>query len=60
MTTGYKVATLIVMLLFGGVLFASYYGWGVSSDASIRAQQSVRGGSIHGRRFVGGGPGFGK
>jgi len=55
----YKITTLMVLALFGFTCAASYYGWGVTSDAAARAR-SVRQGSLGGRTFVGGGPGFGK
>ena len=60
MSLGYKIATVLVLALFGVVLAASYLGWGVASDASLRAKRGVRQGSLHGRRYMGGGPGFGK
>jgi hypothetical protein len=59
MLTGYKIAALLLVLLLGVVFVASYLGWGVASDASVRAK-SVRQGSLHGRRVFGGGPGYGK
>jgi hypothetical protein len=55
----YKIASLLVLVILGATWMASYYGWGVPSEAAARAR-SVRQGSIHGRTFVGGGPGFGK
>ena len=59
MSWGYRIATLLVFGLLAVTFFASYFGWGVPSDASARAA-SVRQGGIHGRRYIGGGPGFGK
>jgi hypothetical protein len=59
LTTGYKIASAVVVLLLAWAWFASYYGWGLASDASVKAR-NVRQGSIHGRRMMGGGPGFGK
>ncbi len=59
MHPGYRIASVLVVIL-GMVSFAaSYWGWGLSDDASIRAQ-SVRQGSLRGRSYYGGGPGFGK
>lgn len=60
MSLGYKIASFLVLTLFGVVLAASYLGWGIPSDASVRAKRGVRQGSLHGRRHLGGGPGFGK
>jgi hypothetical protein len=61
MTPGYRWATGLVIGLFLLVALASYYGWGVTSDAQAMAQaQSVRTGGIHSRHYYGGGPGFGK
>jgi hypothetical protein len=48
----------MVALLVAAVA-AAYFGWGLPSDASARGR-SVRQGSIHGRHYRGGGPGFGK
>ena len=59
MTTGYRVASVLMVVLLGTTLAASYYGWGLPSDASARAR-NVRQGSAGGRRFLGGGPGYGK
>ena len=61
MSLGYKVATGLVMLLFGWVAYSAYTGAGLTSDAEVMARnRSVRGGSLHNRHFYGGGPGFGK
>ena len=48
-----------MLVLTGLALAASYFGWGLPTDASIRAR-SVRQGSLRGRSFYGGGPSFGK
>lgn len=56
MLTGYRWATGIVVALFLLTLTASYYGWGLSSDAEAMARaRSVRTGSLHTRTFFGGG-----
>jgi hypothetical protein len=55
----YDVAAVFMVLLTVFTFAASYLGWGLTSDAEARAR-NVRQGSIHGRRFLGGGPGFGK
>jgi len=48
------------MVVLAGLTFAgSYLGWGLEDDASVRAK-SVRQGSLRGRHYFGGGPGFGK
>ena len=63
MTAGYRWASALAIALYFVAAAASYYGWGLSSDASALAQargRSVRGGSLHHRSFFGGGPGFGK
>ena len=61
MSFGYKVASGMVLVLFGWVVYASYSGAGLTSDAEAMARsRSVRGGSLHGRQYFGGGPGFGK
>jgi hypothetical protein len=59
MLPGYRIASGMMVGLLGLSLAASYFGWGLSSDASARAR-SVREGSIHGRHYRGGGPGWGK
>ena len=59
MLTGYKIASGLVLALLFLTLTASYYGWGLSDDASARAR-NVRQGSLRSRAFHGGGPGFGK
>jgi hypothetical protein len=61
MTLGYWIASgvLLIGLLLVGM--ASYYGWGLTSDAKAKAQaRSVRTGSLHTRHYYGGGPGYGK
>ena len=51
----------IMLGLFLVVVAASYYGWGLTSDAQARTQaRSVRQGSLHQRRYYGGGSSFGK
>lgn len=61
MTRGYRLATGVVIGIFVLVWCASYYGWGITSDAQALAQaRSARGGSLHVRSYYGGGPGFGK
>jgi hypothetical protein len=61
MTLSYWIASgvlLIALLLVG---LASYFGWGLTSDARAMAMaRSVRGGSLHTRQYYGGGPGYGK
>jgi hypothetical protein len=57
--TGYKIACAVLVALFLAALAGSYYGWGLPSDASLRAN-SVRQGSLRGRHYYGGGPSFGK
>jgi len=59
MTLPYRLATVLVLALLGTSYAASYYGWGLPDDAVLRAR-SVREGSVRGRHFYGGGPGFGK
>ncbi|MCC6443822.1 MAG: hypothetical protein IT210_10255 [Armatimonadetes bacterium] len=61
MTSGYWVATWILVLLFISLLLAAYFGLGLPSDTQAMAQtRSVRTGSLHTRSYFGGGPGFGK
>jgi hypothetical protein len=61
MTAGYKFAAGIVIGLFVLVALASFYGWGLASDAQALAQaKSMRSGGIGSRSYYGGGPGFGK
>ena len=63
MKAGYSVASLAMTALFFVAVVASRQGWGLTSDAQAMAQnrtQSVRSGSVHSRRYYGGGPGFGK
>ncbi|MCS6777939.1 MAG: hypothetical protein RMJ43_13590 [Chloroherpetonaceae bacterium] len=57
----YRVATAVMVAAFVLVWLASYYGWGVPSEAQAQARsRSVRMGSLHTRTYYGGGPGFGK
>lgn len=55
----YQIASAVMVVLMMLALSASFFGWGLPSDASIRAK-NVRQGSLRGRHFYGGGPGFGK
>jgi hypothetical protein len=57
--TGYRIASVLVLLLASATYAASTFGWGLSDDASVRAK-SVRQGSLRGRHYLGGGPGYGK
>jgi len=59
MLLGYRIACGLIVGLLGLTLAASYLGWGLDSDGAARAR-NVRQGSIRGRAFLGGGPGFGK
>ena len=59
MSVFHRVAAGFMLLLTGLALGASYYGWGLPTDASVRAR-NVRQGSLRGRSYYGGGPGFGK
>jgi hypothetical protein len=59
MLPGYRIASGVVLLLLLLAWAGAYYGWGLPDDAALRAR-NVRQGSVHGRRFSGGGPGFGK
>lgn len=59
MHPGYRIASTLVFVLAFTSFAASYWGWGLPDDASIRAK-SVRQGSLRGRHHYGGGPGFGK
>lgn len=59
MPNGYRIASVLVLVLAGVTYAASTLGWGLSDDASVRAR-SVRQGSLRGRHYLGGGPGFGK
>jgi len=56
---GYRISSVVMVVLFLLAAGASYFGWGLASDASARAR-NVRQGSIHGRHYIGGGPGWGK
>lgn len=59
MHVGYRIASLLALILAGLSYGASYWGWGLADDAAVRAQ-SVREGSLRGRRHMGGGVGYGK
>lgn len=59
MSAGYRIASVVVLLLLVIAGLGSYYGWGLPTDASIRSR-NVREGSVRNRHFMGGGPGFGK
>ena len=59
MTPGHRIASVMALALLVVAGLASYYGWGLPTDASIRAR-NVREGSVRGRHIMGGGPGFGK
>ena len=62
----YLLASGAVITTFLLVAMASNNGWGLTSDAEALAQArrngggSVRSGSVHGRRYYGGGPSQGK
>jgi hypothetical protein len=63
MTVPYRWASGVMAALFVVTLLATYYGWGLTSDAEASAEgrrRSVRAGSLHRRGFYGGGPGVGK
>ena len=61
MGIGYKIASALVIGLFGWVVYGAYTGLGLTSDAQAEARsRSVRAGSLHGRTYFGGGPGSGK
>jgi hypothetical protein len=61
MSLGYWIASAVLLIALVLVSMASYYGWGLTSDAAAMASaRSVRGGSLHSRHYYGGGPGFGK
>lgn len=60
MTPGYRIASGIVIVGLALVIAASYLGWGLRRDPNLQAQSSLRGGSLHGRSFSGGGYGYGK
>lgn len=59
MSTGYRIVSVAALVLLVVSGMASYYGWWLPTDASVRAR-NVREGSVRNRRFMGGGPGFGK
>lgn len=62
----YVFASGLVVLALGVTVIATERGWGLKNEAAalMRARNnssgSVRSGSVHGRRFYGGGSGFGK
>jgi hypothetical protein len=58
-TFGYKIATMVMLALATLTFAASWYGWGLDDDGAVKAK-SVRQGSLRGRHYFGGGPGFGK
>ena len=62
MTPAHRTFSGVMLLVAVGAIAASYWGWGVPSDASVRAQQgqSARLGSLRGRHYYGGGTSFGK
>lgn len=62
MSLGYKIASLLVFGVLAFAWYASYHGWGLRSDADLLAknQGRARSGSIHARRYYGGGPRYGK
>lgn len=61
MNQKYRIATAVLIGAFVLVCLASYYGWGVPSEAQALARaRSVRTGSLHARSHYGGGLGFGK
>jgi len=61
MGMGYRIATGLLILTFMGAVYGAYTGAGLTSDAEAMARnRSVRGGSLHGRTYFGGGPGSGK
>ena len=61
MSPGYFWTSVVLVVTLLGTILASFFGWGLASDAAARAQaRSARGGSLHSRHFYGGGPGFGK
>ncbi len=55
----WRFLVLLLALGFPVAVAASFFGWGLESDATARAR-NVRQGSLRGRSFYGGGPGFGK
>ncbi len=59
MSGGYRTALLALFAAFGLSWWAAYAGWWLPNDAEARAR-SVRQGSVGGRRYLGGGPSFGK
>lgn len=62
MSLGYKIASAGVVGILALVWYASIHGWGLRSDADLIAQNrgQARTGSIHSRRYYGGGPRYGK
>jgi hypothetical protein len=63
---GYLILSGVAVVMFLLAVVASREGWGLTSDAQALAQArgnsggSVRSGSLHSRRYRGGGPGYGK
>jgi len=58
MSSGYIFASVVLIVALVLVAMASFYGWGLRSDAqALGHTQSVRGGSLHTRSYYGGGPG---
>ena len=66
MTRGYMIASGAAVFFLCFVIAASYYGWGLRSDAQAVAEAqrrsgggggSVRTGSLHTRRYYSGGSG---
>jgi hypothetical protein len=64
---GYRIASLLLLGVFGMTWASAYFGWGLATTAATRAAQeaitrrrSVRVGSYGGRYAGGGGPRFGK
>jgi hypothetical protein len=56
MGTGYRIASGLMVGLFLYVAYGAYVGFGLTSDAEAMARnRSVRGGSVHGRTYFGGG-----
>ena len=58
-----RTATAAVFGLLAVAFYASVHGWGLRSDADTIARNkggSARAGSIHSRRYYGGGPRYGK
>ena len=54
MSNAFKIASLIIVLLFFFTLYASYAGWGESQGDEMARARSVRTGSLHTRHVFGG------